>query len=163
MFETDKSDKPPWSHQSYTYAKGVALRQEQLNTLKSVDDMVGKITKQMKHARRDAEHARDLHVGQRVPVGPAQHRGRQALAVPAVDPGSVPERWPGHVAAGATDDRLVAGIDLLPTILQATGVSPTLKYPLDGRSLLDPTARSRLHYEYYKSPDDPRSRAGRRR
>jgi len=44
-------------------------------------------------------------------------------------------RWPGHVPAGAVDDRLVANIDIAPTIAQATGVQ--IDAPMDGHSLLD--------------------------
>lgn len=43
--------------------------------------------------------------------------------------------WPGHVAEGALDDRLVANIDIAPTIMEAAGVTP--RYPVDGRSLFD--------------------------
>ena len=32
-------------------------------------------------------------------------------------------RWPGRVPAGAVDDRLVTHVDVVPTILAATGVS----------------------------------------
>jgi arylsulfatase A-like enzyme len=46
-------------------------------------------------------------------------------------------RWPGHVAAGAIDGRLVANIDIAPTITDAAGVAP--RYAPDGRSLLDGT------------------------
>jgi arylsulfatase A-like enzyme len=44
-------------------------------------------------------------------------------------------RWDGHVAAGAVDTRLAANIDIAPTILAATGITPG--YEVDGRSLLD--------------------------
>jgi arylsulfatase A-like enzyme len=45
-------------------------------------------------------------------------------------------RWPGRLPAGATDNRLVANIDLAPTIMDAADVTP--RYRPDGRSLLDP-------------------------
>jgi arylsulfatase A-like enzyme len=63
-------------------------------------------------------------------------------------------RWPGHVAAGAVDDALVANVDILPTILDTTGVTPALRYPLDGRSLLEPGERRRLLLEYWVSSDN---------
>jgi arylsulfatase A-like enzyme len=64
-----------------------------------------------------------------------------AIAVP------LSMRWPGHVAAGAVDGRLAANIDLAPTVMEATGVSPDI--PMDGRSLLDPVQqRSRMLTEF---------------
>jgi len=62
-------------------------------------------------------------------------------------------RWPGHVAAGATDNRLLSGIDVLPTFLDAADVQPTLAHPLDGRSIFAPGARNRVLLEYFLSPD----------
>ncbi len=42
--------------------------------------------------------------------------------------------WPGRLPEGAVDDRIVANIDIAPTIMQAAGVTPS--YTVDGRSLL---------------------------
>lgn len=44
-------------------------------------------------------------------------------------------KWVG--GAASTDPRLAENVDITPTILQAAGVQPALRYPLDGRSLLD--------------------------
>jgi len=44
---------------------------------------------------------------------------RKAVEVPFL------VRWPGRVAAGAVDDRLVTHVDITPTILAATGVTQT--------------------------------------
>ncbi len=43
-------------------------------------------------------------------------------------------RWPPVVKAGTTSDALVSTIDILPTLMDATGIKQ--KLPLDGRSLL---------------------------
>jgi hypothetical protein len=66
-------------------------------------------------------------------------------------------RWPGHpgqVAAGERDQRLVANIDVAPTVMGALGISPPAQAPpMDGRSLFDPGARSRLLLEaWVKDP-----------
>ena len=45
-------------------------------------------------------------------------------------------RWPGVVKAGATSDALVSTIDILPTLMEATGAGSGQKLQLDGRSLL---------------------------
>lgn len=54
---------------------------------------------------------------------------REAVEVPLY------VRWPGRVPAGVVDDRLVANIDVAPTIMDAAGVAP--RYRPDGHSLLD--------------------------
>jgi arylsulfatase A-like enzyme len=48
-------------------------------------------------------------------------------------------RWPGHVRQNSTARRLVANIDIAPTVYQATGIEPA--HVMDGRSLL--SARTR--------------------
>lgn len=45
-------------------------------------------------------------------------------------------RW---VTPGSSDKRLAENVDITPTIIQATGIHPQLRYPIDGRSLIDPT------------------------
>ena len=63
-------------------------------------------------------------------------------------------RWPGAVRAGATDERLVANIDIAPTILEAAEIEPDASTPLDGRSLLDHSwKRKRILTEYWRAPD----------
>lgn len=44
--------------------------------------------------------------------------------------------WPKHIQAGHHNDRISAHIDLLPTILEATGQSVPAGHKLDGRSIL---------------------------
>jgi arylsulfatase A-like enzyme len=63
-------------------------------------------------------------------------------------------RWPGHVPAGEVDRRLVALLDIAPTVLDAAGVEPT--HPMDGEDLLDPTAnRKELLLEFWIFPGHP--------
>jgi arylsulfatase A-like enzyme len=45
-------------------------------------------------------------------------------------------RWPGHFPAGHVVDRIAAHIDVLPTLLDACGLSPPAGVRLDGKSLL---------------------------
>lgn len=60
-------------------------------------------------------------------------------------------RWPGHVPAGTDSTRLVSYLDLLPTMLEAAGVSVPAGAPrLDGESLLAPSSRSTMFAEYFK-------------
>jgi arylsulfatase A-like enzyme len=44
-------------------------------------------------------------------------------------------------------------LDILPSLLDATGVQPTLTYPLDGKSFLSGDPRTVAFEEYFKSPD----------
>jgi arylsulfatase A-like enzyme len=60
-------------------------------------------------------------------------------------------RWPGHLDPGTTDDRIVANIDVMPTILDAADVEPT--NPIDGRSLLRQGARQELLIEHWKEAE----------
>ena len=45
-------------------------------------------------------------------------------------------RWPGHFPAGLAVEQITAHIDLMPTLLDACGVSPPKDVKLDGKSLL---------------------------
>jgi arylsulfatase A-like enzyme len=71
-------------------------------------------------------------------------------------------RWPGHpaqVAAGERDQRLVANIDIAPTVMSALGISPAAQSPpMDGISVFDPGARDRLLLEAWVK--DPISGSG---
>lgn len=56
-------------------------------------------------------------------------------------------RRPGHVAKGSSTRRLVANVDVAPTVLRAAGVSPD--QPMDGIPLTGGRTRSRLLLEYF--------------
>ena len=44
--------------------------------------------------------------------------------------------WPGNVAPGSRTDQLSISLDVMPTLLDAAGVSASRERPLDGKSLL---------------------------
>jgi arylsulfatase A-like enzyme len=158
VFEWDRTDKPPWVR-AYnppygdTFNEVLALRQQQLRTLMSVDDLVGNVFDKLVSLEEDrdtlaifisdngfiwGEHT--LGAEKRFPYTPS-------VQIPFFI------RWPGQVPAGATDPRLAANVDVLPTVLRAAGLSPDRDFPIDGRSLLAPGARDRLLLEYWRSPD----------
>lgn len=59
-------------------------------------------------------------------------------------------RWPaGGVPGGEVDDRIVANIDILPTVLEAAGLEDSLEHEVDGRSLLGFQRRNRLLLEHF--------------
>lgn len=158
VHEEDRSDKPRWVRKKDVGVReGRRTRKGQYRMLKSVDDEV-----------RDVFAALDrFDEGKRTLViflsdnGYAWgEHGLDRKFAPYEESIHVPLllKWPGHIAPGSTDRRLVANIDVAPTILAATGILPD-EGPLDGRSLLDPTwQRDRLLLEYkkhtyYPAPD----------
>ena len=158
VFETDRTDKPPWVgayNPAYgdTFAGVQGIREQQLRTLMSVDDLVGNVFDTMTALGEDqntiaiflsdngymwGDH--NLGAEKRFPYTPS-------VQIPLL------LRWPGHVAAGAVDPRLAANIDVAPTVLGSALLRTDPKYPLDGRSLLAPQTRERLLLEYWRSPD----------
>ena len=129
-------------------------RKQQLRTLMSVDDLVGQITDEMARLGEDERTLAIFTSDNGYQWG--EHR-LDSKRFPYTDGVSVPllVRWPGHIAPGSVDSRLVSNVDVLPTLLQASGVSPQLKYPLDGVSFLSDTRRSDLLLEYGRSLDSP--------
>jgi arylsulfatase A-like enzyme len=152
--ETDLSDKPSYVRdQRATLKIARRVRRGQLRALMSVDDMVGLLMQQLRdlgeNRRTLAFYLSDNGIlwsehniyEKRVPYTPA-------IRVPFL------MRWPGHVPEGKSDDRMVANIDVAPTILDAAG-RPGVVEDLDGRSLLSAGKRNALLLEYWKEPNKP--------
>lgn len=139
-------DKPKPIRRLRTSPKVVErIRRRQLRSLMSVDDIVQRIFKKMNALNEQNtlaiflsdngflwyEHTLE---GKRHPYSPS-------VRIPFY------MRWPGHVAQGAAPDRIVANIDVAPTIYEATGVQPS--YVVDGRSLFQTMPqRDRILIEY---------------
>jgi arylsulfatase A-like enzyme len=146
--EADRSDKPPSVKESdVSLSMGRDLRKRQLRSLLSVDDLVDGLMRQL---GRLEERSRTLAVfmsdngffwGEHGLLG-KRYPYEQSIRVPFF------LRWPQQLSPGTTDGRLVANVDLVPTILHATGVPPDPQTPLDGRSLLLPGARDQLFLEH---------------
>jgi arylsulfatase A-like enzyme len=144
-WEADRTDKPPWVQYSVSTPEGQALvlqnRESQLRTLPSVDDMVEALLNQL----QASGETNTLAVFMSDNGYMWGEHNLDAKPRPYLDSVRVPMymRWPGQVPAGATDNRLVANVDLAPTISAATGVS--LGGQTDGRNLLDASwSRDRL-------------------
>jgi arylsulfatase A-like enzyme len=149
MQETDRSDKPPDVQQrSVSPEKAEMARTAQLRTLMSVDDLVESVFQELTRLG-EVENTLALFTSDNGLLWGEHGLGVNKL-VPYTPSVAVPLllRWPGHVAAGVVDDRLAANVDLAPTILQAAGISPGPSMSFDGRSLLEPSHRSRLLLEY---------------
>jgi len=170
MRERDRSDKPPWVTGAPTVPRRRILsnRADQLRTLMSVDDQVGRIFATLRRLgeqrstlavfmsdngwlwgehglagdRGDSESGKAAITGKRYPY-------TESIRVPLM------ARWPGHIEPGTVDHRIVANVDLTPTWLEAAGVPPDLTVPLDGRSLLQSSGRVRLFLEYRRDRSYP--------
>ena len=144
--ETDLADKPPWIKrldQGREFAFGV--RCDQRRILRSADDMVDGI---MGELRRLGESRNTLAIFTSDNGLFWGEHGNLAIKDLPYDPSTkVPMlmRWPGKVARGRIDDRLVANLDIAPTAVDATGIRGPL---MDGRSLLSRGSRDRLLLEY---------------
>jgi arylsulfatase A-like enzyme len=126
------------------------IRTEQLRTLLSVDDMVDRVMRTLQ-TQGELDNTLVIYLSDNgYPWG--EHRLPDDLKfVPYTEMVQVPffARWPGHLAAGTHDNRLVANIDIKPTVLAAAGITPDPAYPLDGHSFLTTGGRSRAFTEYF--------------
>jgi arylsulfatase A-like enzyme len=151
--EPDVADKPGYLRHrpAVPAATLAAVRTGQLRTLLSVDDLVDRV---LRHLERTGELDSTLvfflsdngyawgehrYVGKFVPY-------TESVRIPFL------VRWPGRLPAGVVDDRMIATIDIKPTVLDAAGVEPDPGDTVDGRSLLGGHRRDRLLLEYWRDP-----------
>ena len=158
--ESDRSDKPP--HVSGFHVdlrEGADLRQATLRTLLSVDDMVDAVMSRL------TAHG---ELGNTVAVFTSDNgflwgeHGMHSKFNPYSSSIGVPllVRWPGKLAAGRSDNRLVGNVDVAPSLLAAAGITPALKYPFDGRPFLTASGlatekRPEAYLEYFEDEDRP--------
>jgi arylsulfatase A-like enzyme len=146
------SDKPAYLRWRPLVADSTIqqIRTEQLRTLLSVDDMVDRVMRTLQ-TQGELDNTIVIYLSDNgYPWG--EHRLPDDLKfVPYTETVQVPffARWPGHLAAGTHDNRLVANIDIKPTVLAAAGITPDPAYPIDGRSFLTTGGRSRAFTEYF--------------
>ncbi len=155
--EPDISDKPPsvqWRG-LVDLTSANLLRTQQLRTLMSVDDLVGRIVDEL-GKNGELSNTLAIYTSDNGYLW-GEHRISANKRFPYLPSIQVPllVSWPGHVGAGLTSDQLVTQADFMPTFLQASGVTPVLKHPLDGRSLLTTQPRAQELLEYFKSADSP--------
>jgi arylsulfatase A-like enzyme len=147
--EVDRSDKPFFADDmDFPVSQARALHRDQLRALMSVDDMVGRLFRLLgKLGERDETLAFFLSDNGFL-LGEHRMFAKRVPYIPAV---RIPmlARWPGHIEAGATDNRMVANIDVAPTIFDAAGIEPHDRFPVDGLSLLSDETRDELLIEIY--------------
>lgn len=154
VHEGDLTDKPPFLRDREMAEPGARrVRTRQLRTLMSVDDLVGRLARQLEHLDESqrtmafflsdngffwAEHGL---VDKRLPYS-------ESVRIPFL------LRWDGHITPGLEDGRLAGTIDIFPTVLAATGIAVSRRYRPDGRDLLL-SARERILLEYFIDPVRP--------
>ncbi|GAA4843308.1 sulfatase [Kitasatospora terrestris] len=147
--EADRSDKPEWIRDAgATLADAQALRTRQLRTLLSVDDAVQAFHDKLA-ALGQLDNTLVIYLGDNGYTW-ADH-GWLKKSVPYLPSVEVPFylSWPaGGLGSGTTDNRIVANIDIAPTVLEAAGITPN--WSLDGHSLLGPYSRDHLLVEWWE-------------
>lgn len=157
VFERDIGDKPPSvianqeSQWHLTYLEARKFRARQLRALMAVDDLVAKTFAEV----RELGEGRDtlaLYMSDNG-VFWGEH-GLSLKGLPYEPAVRVPffARWPGRIAHGDVDRRLIALQDVAPTILDAAGLAPDPEYTMDGRSILSGYERTRLLLEHWYEP-----------
>jgi arylsulfatase A-like enzyme len=144
VFETDEADKPTYVRNAdASFEEGASNREGQLRALLSVDDLVDDLFQKLS-ATGEIDNTLALFISDNGFFW-SEH-GLNGKNQPYTESIRVPlmMRWPGRVATGAIDGRFAANIDIVPTIMEAAGVSPESQYPLDGRSLLGTKARKKM-------------------
>jgi N-acetylglucosamine-6-sulfatase len=151
--ETDRSDKPAYVRtMNYTTAQAQAMCQSQMRAIMTADDEFG-ATMQLLQDRGVLANTLVIFSSDNGYMW-GEH-GRWEKFVPYEPSIRVPlwVRWPGHFAAATNTTRVVSYLDLLPTMMQAAGISvPVGAPPLDGQSLLAPSTRTSMYSEYYNDP-----------
>ena len=145
--ESDLSDKPDFLMRFTREdpSKIKRLRRNQLRTLKSVDDLVGAVFARLEELG-EAENTLAIFLSDNGLFWYEHHfaAGKRLAYDESV---RVPffVRWPEHVSRGTVDTRVVANIDVAPTVYEAAGVEPS--YPVDGRSVFS-SHRTEMFLEY---------------
>jgi len=144
--EADRSDKSPYVQSRWPTDAAVATSyQGQMREVQAADEELGNVI-QIIRGHRLGGNLLSFFLSDNGYLW-GEH-GLMAKRWPYRESVQVPfyMRWPGHVGAGAVDNRLVANIDIAPTIFEATSITPG--YTVDGRSLVGGTARKWLLLEW---------------
>ncbi|HVF53132.1 MAG TPA: sulfatase [Actinomycetota bacterium] len=152
--ERDLGDKPGFVKDARTgLAKTEIVRAKQLQSLMSVDVMVDELETTLDVLDEDADTLA-VFVSDNGYMWRDHGLLDKRLAYTASIKIPLLMSWPGRMAEGAIDDRLVGTVDIAPTLLEAAGISPDLDKPMDGRSLMRAWERETLLFEFWS--DIPR-------
>lgn len=140
-FEADRTDKPQYVQDDIEDPAAVqSHRAAQLRMLMSTDDLVEQVFQKLDAANETRDTLAVFISDNGYLWG---EHGLEAKPYPYSAGIKTPMlmRWPGHVAARASDPRLAANVDIAPSAMQVAGLTPST--PMDGRSLLQPSTRTR--------------------
>lgn len=145
----DRSEKAPDVQRApvdQAWVRGFAA--DQKRTLLAVDELVSKVFKQLTRLE-EARHTLVIFMSDN-----GMMWGEHGLATkrfPYTHSTRIPllMRWPGHVSPNSRVGRLVANIDIAPTIYHATGIEPA--HVMDGRSLFKRGKRRFLLLEHWSA------------
>ena len=152
--ESERTDKPQWVQRSVpNQLRVTTLAEKQRRTLLAADEMFSGIRKKLR-ALGELDNTLIIFLsdngfmwGEHGVTGkksPYEYSVRVPFAV----------SLPGRKTAG-DDDRIVATIDIAPTILDAAGVTPPFSPPMDGRSFLSGAPRTEVLLEFWPSKEVP--------
>jgi arylsulfatase A-like enzyme len=145
----DLSDKPPFVRlQETAPSRGPQARRAQLQALMSVDEFVSALFSRLRELDQERDTLAIFLSDNGYMWG--QH-GLVAKHYPYSESVRIPLylRWPGHVAAGGTDERLVGNLDVAPTVLDVADLTP--QHTFDGHSLLNQASRAGILLESWGS------------
>lgn len=156
--ESDRSDKPAYVRRySQTTAQGQAMCASQLRAIMTADDEFD-ATMQLLQDRGVLKDTLVVFTSDNGYMW--SDHGRTEKFVPYEPSIRVPMllRWPGNISAGTDQTRQVSYLDVLPTLMEAAGVSlPPGAPPLDGESLLSPSQRTTMYAEYYRDTSNDKT------
>lgn len=149
--ERNRRDKPTWVRaQDHHMRSGRHHRARQIRTLMSVDDLVEKLYRRM---NRLGENRRTLAFFTSDNGFQWAEHGLLFKGHPYLESVGIPllVRWPAHLKRGLVRKRLVANIDIAPTIMKAAKLNASASHPMDGRPLFGSSRRKRLLLEFWNS------------
>ena len=150
-FDSDDGDMPPYVRAARkTFSEGRSVRNRQLITLKSLDDMIAELKGTLKSIG-ELDNTLVIYISDNGFLWGQHHFINKY--VPYVESVRIPAfiSWPDGLAPGK-DERVVGTIDITPTILDAAGFDPRQELPVDGRSLLDRSwSRQEILIEAWKA------------
>jgi len=148
--ETDRSDKPAYVlRQHYTLAEGQEMCASQMRAIMTADDEFDQ-TMQLLKDRGVLDNTLVILSSDNGYLWGEHQRWEKFTPYEPVIKVPLFVRWPGHITAGTDTTRQTSLVDILPTLLQAAGVTIPANAPrLDGESLLGASRRTTTYVEYY--------------
>ncbi|MGH2663825.1 MAG: sulfatase family protein [Actinomycetota bacterium] len=151
--EDDRTDKPAWVQgKNNGLNKNRKIWTVQQRMLLSADNMIDRVMREL-NALGEGQNTLAFFLSDNgFTLGEHGLRQKHSPYTASVQlPFMV--RWPGHLAGGAVDPRVVGNIDIAPTVYDAAGITPDPEFPVDGRSILAPDVRDHMLLEYEHRQD----------